>query len=47
MDINSKIKEADKEFKKGKSAIKTSMLKWSADHISASMNFEAAAKLYK
>ena len=42
-----KVKQADKEFKKGKAAVKTSMLKWSADHITGSMNFEEAAKLYK
>ena len=43
----SKVKEADNYFKKGKSAASTGLLKWSADHITASMHFEQAAKLYK
>jgi hypothetical protein len=42
-----KEKEADKEFKKGKAALKTGMLKWSPDHIGASLYFESAAKIYK
>jgi len=42
-----KLKEADALFKKGKSAVSTGMLKWSADHLSGSMHFEQAAKLYK
>jgi hypothetical protein len=47
MENKDKIKEADKSFKKGKSAVSTGLLKWSADHLSASMHFEQAAKLYK
>ena len=47
MENKSKIKEADSYFKKGKSATSTGLLKWSADHLSASMHFEQAAKLYK
>ena len=42
-----KEKEAEKEFKKGKAALKTSMLKWSPDHIGAQLHFESAAKIYK
>jgi len=30
-----KEKEAEKEFKKGKSALKTGLMKWSQDHIGA------------
>jgi len=43
----SKKKEADVQYKKGNNAIKTSMFKWSADHLGASLYFESAAKLYK
>lgn len=39
--------EADQAYKKGQAALKTSLLKWSADHLGASLNFETAAKLYK
>jgi len=42
-----KEKEAEKDFKKGKAALKTSMLKWSADHVGAQLYFESAAKIYK
>lgn len=42
-----KVKEAESEYKKGKAALKTGLLKWSADHLSASLYFESAAKLYK
>lgn len=42
-----RLKEADALFKKGKSAVSTGLLKWSADHLSGSMYFEQAAKLYK
>ena len=37
--INKK-KEADAAYKKGKSALKTSLFKWNPDHLSACMNFE-------
>ena len=47
MENRDKIKEADKYFKKGKSATSTGLLKWSADHLGGSMHFESAAKLYK
>ena len=42
-----KKKEADSQYKKGSAALKTSMFKWSADHLGASLYFETAAKLYK
>ena len=45
--FNKKKQEADQEYKKGKAAIKTSMFKWSQDHLGASLYFESAAKLYK
>ena len=47
MEGKNSSKEADKYFKKGKAAASTGFLKWSADHLSASMHFESAAKLYK
>jgi len=43
----SKKKEADAIYKKGKKAIATGFLKWSADHLSASLHFEQAAKMYR
>ena len=42
-----KQKEADSEYKKGKAALKTGLLKWKPDHLSASMNFERAAICYR
>ena len=42
-----KQKEADSQYKKGKSAVSTGLLKWSPDHLEASMYFENAAKVYK
>ena len=44
---STKILEADTQYKKGKSALKTTMFKWSANHLGASLYFETAAKLYK
>ena len=42
-----KQKEADSQFKKGKKALSTGLLKWNPDHLGASLHFESAAKLYK
>jgi hypothetical protein len=42
-----KKEEADKQYKKGQKAITTSLLKWSKDHLGASLYFETAGKLYK
>ena len=42
-----KQKEADSQYKKGKSALSTGLLKWSPDYFGASLHFESAAKLYK
>jgi len=42
-----KLSEAEKAFKKGESALKTGLFKWSADHLGASMFFEQAAKAFK
>lgn len=43
----SKLSEAEKAFKKGESALKTGLFKWSADHLGASMFFGQAAKGFK
>ena len=40
MEHKDKLKEAESQFKKGKNAVATGLLKWSADHLSASMHFE-------
>ena len=42
-----KLKEADKNFKKGKKALSTGLFKWSPDYTGALMYFEDAAKGYK
>lgn len=42
-----KQKEADAQFKKGKKALSTGLLKWNPDHLGASLHFESAAKLFK
>ena len=44
---SNKRKEADEQFRKGKKAVSTGLLKWSADHLGGSIYFESAAKLYK
>lgn len=41
------LQEADKQYKKGEQAIKTGLLKWSADYLEGAMFFEKAAKIYK
>ena len=45
--IELKRKEADSQFKKGTKALSTGLLKWSPDHLGASLYFESAAKAYK
>lgn len=49
MEKKSKLtkEEADKEFKKGEAAIKTSGFKWTADYLEGCSYFERAAKSYK
>ena len=42
-----KQKEADSQYKKGKKALSTGLMKWNPDHLGASLHFESAAKLYK
>jgi hypothetical protein len=39
--------DADKCFKKAKEDLETGLFKWSKDYVSAAMNFEKAASLYK
>lgn len=39
--------EAEKAFKKGNSAIKTSIIKWKPDYLEGAMFFEKAAKGFK
>ena len=46
-DQKKKQKEADAQYKKGKSALATGLLKWSPDYFGASLYFETAAKQYK
>jgi len=45
--LGGNLDEAEKEFKKGEKAIKTGLLKWSADYLEGTMHFERAAKLFK
>ncbi|CDW78605.1 gamma-soluble nsf attachment protein [Stylonychia lemnae] len=45
--LSNPIKEADDAFKKGEKAIKTGLLKWSADFAEGAMYFQQAAKAYK
>lgn len=39
--------EAEKAYKKGNSAIKTSIIKWSPDYLEGTMYFEKAAKGFR
>ncbi len=43
----SSLAEAEKAFKKGESALKTGLFKWSPDYLGASMHFEKASKGFK
>ena len=45
--VSRKKQEADESYKKGQAAVKTTMFKWTPDHLGASLHFETAAKLYK
>jgi tetratricopeptide (TPR) repeat protein len=43
----SSLAEADKALKKGDSALKTGLFKWTPNYLEASMHYEKAAKAYK
>jgi len=47
MESTAKLAEAKSALKKGKAAVSTGFLKWSADHNEAILQFEVAAKIYK
>ena len=43
----SSLAEAEKAYKKGESALKTGLFKWSPDYLGASMHFDKASKGFK